>query len=158
MEEEEEDAVGRVVREVDGHERRKRRRKKKTTTEPPPTTTLDPNYDYDYYNDDEYAYDTDADAIDRTLLLDGYWDVACLNRTFDENFKTLGTKMNTNHSTMHIPVNVFKQSMAINMTAFWSEQLNGQFQVRCSSHCWKIKHLKYRVSTIKMHTLNVNEI
>lgn len=124
---EDDEVLSRVEREVDGHERRRRRRKKKTTTVAP-TTTIDPYYDYDYYNDYEYGeYETEADAIDQTFLADGYWDVECLNRSFDENFKTINTKMNTNYSTMHIPVNVFKQAMAINMTAYWSEELNKQF-------------------------------
>lgn len=104
---------------------RKRRRKKKTTTAAPTTTT--PVYEYEYYDYEEYDQESDID-LDTEFLMEGYWEVEkCLNRSYDENFKSINTKMARNYSAMHIPVNVFKQSMEINMTAFWSQNLNKQF-------------------------------
>ena len=68
---------------------------------------------------------------DFELFEDDYWDVPCLNRTFDENFKTgrnLSTYVNRNYSTVQVPINVYKQDMSINMTAYWTEKLNEQFK------------------------------
>ena len=48
--------------------------------------------------------------------------------------------MNTNISTIQVPTNVYKQHIAINMTAYWSDALNEQFrtnQVADKSLFWQ---------------------
>jgi len=121
-----EESPERRVRSADTTEGQKKggrrlKKLKKTTTEAPATTTP---AEYDYYE-----YEDEEDELAEDPFMDGeFWPVEqCLNRTFDENFKYIRTKMNVNFSTIHIPVNVFKQSMEINMTAYWSEKMNEQF-------------------------------
>lgn len=121
--------LDRGIRDTETSPRRRGGRRRTRTTTVPTTTTVPLYYDDYYYDDDFYDDHSSADHIDETFLMDGYWDVECINRTFDENFITINTKMNTNYSATHIPVNVFKQSMAINMTAYWSEKLNEQFKL-----------------------------
>jgi hypothetical protein len=74
------------------------------------------NYD-DYMVDFELSYDKSP-----------YWNVTCINRTFDENFKNFQKGVNRNVSTMHVPTNVYKQDLMINMTAYWTEAVNEQFR------------------------------
>ena len=58
---------------------------------------------------------------------ENYWDIPCINRTQDENFKSV-QRINRNRSTVQVPINVFKQDIAINMTAYWTEALDEQFK------------------------------
>ena len=146
-------SIGRNIRNVefkdDSTTTKKRIKIKKLKTTSAPTTTIAtttiPEEDEDEESDEENTLGEDnsdedyriietneeEDSDDHDKIEDplkqGYWDVKCQNRAYDENFKTINTKINANFSTIHIPVNVFKQSMEINMTAFWSEELNSQF-------------------------------
>lgn len=101
-----EQALERISRNSDDDTTRrpKRRRKKKRTTTQAPTTTEAPSDEYEDY----YEYDIPEEELFKDLLNEGYWDVTCLNRSFDENFKTINTKMNPDYSTIHIPVIQFK--------------------------------------------------
>jgi hypothetical protein len=58
---------------------------------------------------------------------DSYWEIQCINRTYDENFKSV-QKINRNESTIQVPIQVYKQDIAINMTAYWTEALDEQFK------------------------------
>lgn len=58
---------------------------------------------------------------------DGYWDIQCINRTYDENYKSV-QKINRNESTIQVPIQVYKQDIAINMTAYWTESLDELFK------------------------------
>lgn len=57
-----------------------------------------------------------------------YWDVECINRYPNSNFNKV-KEVNLRESTVHVPSNIFKQNLAINMTAFWTESLNTQFKL-----------------------------
>ena len=57
-----------------------------------------------------------------------FWNITCMNRSFDENFKNFPKGVNRNKSTVHVPINVYKQDMIINMTAYWTEALDQQFK------------------------------
>ncbi len=57
-----------------------------------------------------------------------YWNVSCINRTFDETFRMVPKGVNRNLSTIHVPTNVYKKESAINMIAYWTEALNEQFK------------------------------
>jgi hypothetical protein len=50
-----------------------------------------------------------------------------MNRSYDENFKQV-QKINRNKSAVQVPINVYKQDMAINMTAYWTEDLDEHFK------------------------------
>ena len=108
------------------------------------TSTIQPLYDDFDERTDLEVYDDDImyGMTSQTV----YWNVTCINRTFDENFKNFKYGVNRNLSTVHVPTNVFKQQMTVNMTAYWTEALNDQFkknydsdnelfwQYFCSSH------------------------
>ena len=74
------------------------------------------SYD-DYMVDFELSYDKSP-----------YWNITCINRTFDENFKNFQKGVNRNVSTIHVPTNVYKQDIIVNMTAYWTEALDDQFR------------------------------
>ena len=80
----------------------------------------------------QISEEEEEDAPNDFELFEGdYWDVPCMNRSFDENFKTaknISTFVNRNYSTLQVPINVYKQEMIINMTAYWTEKLNEQFK------------------------------
>ena len=57
-----------------------------------------------------------------------FWDVQCLNRSLTSHFNKV-KKVNLLKSTVHVPTNIFKQNLAINMTAFWTESLNKNFRI-----------------------------
>jgi voltage-dependent calcium channel alpha-2/delta-3 len=92
-----------------------------------------PGEEYEYEEEPEYEDgdgddDEDASEDDQFDDLKGdYWDVPCMNRTYDENFKSV-QKINRNKSAVQVPINVYKQGMAINMTADWTESLDEQFK------------------------------
>ena len=75
-------------------------------------------FDYDsFLNEPEETFD------------DLFWDIECINRTYDENFRSAQIqKVNRNISTIQTPINIFKQDLAINMTAYWSQALDEQFK------------------------------
>ena len=116
----------------------KRKKPKKTTT---PSTNL-------MYDETEERTDLDFydDYFMQNLQEKPFWNITCINRTFDENFKNFPKGVNRNKSTIHVPINVYKQDITINMTAYWTEALNKQFkdnydkdnelfwQYFCSSH------------------------
>ena len=77
----------------------------------------------DFYDDEDDL----EDEMDNYDLNDEYWDVQCINRTYDENFKSV-QKINRNESTIQVPINVYKQEIAMNMTAYWTEALDNQFK------------------------------
>lgn len=75
----------------------------------------------DYNENDEY--------FDLEMLADRkYWNITCLNRSIEENFKMMHKGVNKNVSTIHVPTNVYKQELIVNMTAFWTEGLNEHFR------------------------------
>jgi hypothetical protein len=57
-----------------------------------------------------------------------FWNVTCINRTYDENFKNFQKGVNRNVSTIHVPTQVYKQEIIVNMTSYWTEALNEQFK------------------------------
>ncbi len=81
---------------------------------------------------DDEGERNDLEAYDDYSLMAGdkspFWNVTCINRTFDENFKSFSKGVNRNISTVHVPINVYKQDIEINMTAYWTEALNEQFK------------------------------
>jgi len=79
-------------------------------------------------NEDNYEEEEDDDEDDDELYDEIYWDIDCINRTQNENFKTI-QKVNPNRSTIQVPTNIYKQELSINMTAYWSEELDAQFKV-----------------------------
>ncbi len=113
-------------------------KRRKTTT---PANTL-------MYDEAEERTDLDFydDYFMQNLQEKPFWNISCINRTFDENFKNFPKGVNRNKSTIHVPINVYKQDININMTAYWSEALDAQFkknydgdnelfwQYFCSSH------------------------
>ncbi|RNA43658.1 voltage-dependent calcium channel subunit alpha-2 delta-3 [Brachionus plicatilis] len=108
-----------------------RRPKNQTTTKAATTTTKSPANDY-YYDFMEKS--NDLDTYDYTAVeyaLKGkipFWNVSCINRTYDENFKAFKKGINRNQSTIHVPTNVYRQDLDINMTAYWTEQLDKHFK------------------------------
>jgi hypothetical protein len=102
--------------------------------------------------DDDQEERHDFNTYDDYSMLDLYqdkpkfWNISCVNRTFDENFKVFPKGVNRNMSTVQVPTNVYNQELAINLTAYWTEALNEQFkrnydddnelfwQYFCSSH------------------------
>ena len=100
---------------------------KSTKAKPGATTQSSQIFDEDTEErNDLESYD------DYSILAAGdkspFWNVSCINRTFDENFKNFQKGVNRNVSTVHVPINVYKQDIEINMTAYWTEQLNDQFR------------------------------
>ncbi len=82
------------------------------------------------YDDGDERTDLEGNDDYSLLMSDKspFWNVTCINRTFDENFKNFQKGVNRNISTVHIPINVYKQHIEINMTAYWTESLNDQFK------------------------------
>ncbi len=68
---------------------------------------------------DDEGERNDLEAYDDYSLMAGdkspFWNVTCINRTFDENFKSFSKGVNRNISTVHVPINVYKQDIEINM-------------------------------------------
>ncbi|CAF0767770.1 unnamed protein product [Brachionus calyciflorus] len=107
-----------------------KRRPNQTTIRQTTATTPAPITNYLYDDADER---TDLSSIDYALDNDlndkyPYWNISCINRTFDENFKNFQKGVNRNQSTLHVPTNVFKQDLDINMTAYWTENLDELFK------------------------------
>jgi hypothetical protein len=99
----------------------------RTSTQSTPTLTSTVIYDSaDERTDLEsiYDYTTEFDLTDQPL----YWNISCINRTFDENYKNFKKGVNRNQSTIHVPTNVYKQDLIINMTAYWTRTLNEEFK------------------------------
>jgi hypothetical protein len=94
----------------------------------PPKTSTEINDLDDEDDDGEYEGEGDNSIgfLDNTFS-EQFWDITCLNRTFDENFKAV-QRINRHKSSVQVPVNVFKQDIAINMTAYWTEALDEQFK------------------------------
>lgn len=110
----------------------RQRRPNMTTTRP--TATAAATTTTSYY-DDEFEERTDIEAYDNDFLeyemalgKSPYWNISCMNRSFDENFKNFQKGVNRNHSVIHVPTNVYKQDLDINMTAYWTEALDEQFR------------------------------
>ena len=82
---------------------------------------------YDEDSTDESEEDNAKSEFQEDEFDENYWDIPCINRTYDENFKSV-QRINRNRSTLQVPINVFKQDIAINMTAFWTELLDEQFK------------------------------
>ena len=82
--------------------------------------------DYDYSDDYNLKYEGER-------LNELFWDVGCINRSSDTNFKSV-KKVNLFESTVHVPTNIFKQEMAINMTAYWSKSLNERFRANYANN------------------------
>ncbi|RNA36114.1 Voltage-dependent calcium channel subunit alpha-2 delta-4 [Brachionus plicatilis] len=92
------------------------------------TMSTVPFYLNDEEEEEEYNMEDELDdEMDNYDLNDEYWDVECINRTYDENFKSV-QKINKNESTIQVPINVYKQEIAMNMTAYWTEALDTQFK------------------------------
>jgi len=113
-----------------------RRRYGKTTTTTTTTTTSttsteasvsndEDDEDDDY--DDEEGEDDESQNPEEDSYEEVYWDVECINRTTDENFKSV-QKVNKKQATIQVPTNVYKQDMEINMTAYWSDTLDDIFR------------------------------
>jgi hypothetical protein len=99
-----------------------------TLTTTTTTTPIPPSYDmYDEDSTDENEEDSTTSEFQEDEFDENYWDIPCINRTYDENFKSV-QRINRNKSTLQVPINVFKQDIAINMTAFWTELLDEQFK------------------------------
>lgn len=92
-----------------------------TTTLPNNTEEIEDDYQNEDYEDDSED-EEDDESIDEL-----YWDIDCINRTHDENFKSV-QKVNRNQSTIQVPTNIFKLDLSINMTAYWTEELDTQFK------------------------------
>jgi hypothetical protein len=110
-----------------------RRRPNMTTTRSTPTTPPTTTSSY-YYDDLEERTDIEAyddNFLEYELLLgkSPYWNISCMNRSFDENFKNFQKGVNRNHSVIHVPTNVYKQDIEINMTAYWTSSLDEQFRL-----------------------------
>ena len=75
------------------------------------------------------VYDDYTMSLEYQIEKTPFWNISCINRTFDENFKNFQKGVNRNQSTVHVPTNVFKQDIEINMTAYWTEALNDRFQM-----------------------------
>ena len=103
----------------------KRPQQTSSATTPSTTTTTLPGSE-DYYDDDGEQESISEGDYEDSLEKD-FWDVPCINRSYDENFKSVKA-INRNKSTVQVPVNVFKQDIAINMTAYWTEELDEQFK------------------------------
>lgn len=108
-----------------------RRPKNQTTVKATTSTTKSPVSDY-YYdfmeksNDlDTYDYSAVEYAIKGNIP---FWNVSCINRTYDENFKKFKKGINPNRSTIHVPTNVYRQDLDINITAYWTEDLDQHFK------------------------------
>ena len=100
-----------------------------TTTTTTEATTI-AREDSEQYEYDEYQMDDPSDDpnVNSQENMEGvYWDIPCINRTYDENFKSV-QKINRNKSTVQVPINVYKQDIAINMTAYWTEALDDMFK------------------------------
>jgi hypothetical protein len=97
-----------------------------TTTTPIPTTYSPSDNDE---NDEDDTEDTDEMDSSKLNVEEGgeFWNITCINRTYDENFKSV-QKVNRNQSTIQVPINVFKQELAMNMTAYWTKALDEQFK------------------------------
>ena len=81
----------------------------------------DDDYDEDLDDDDGISEMDYEDSFAKT-----YWDIPCINRSSDDNFKSV-KQINSKKSNVQVPVNVYKQDMAINMTAYWTEELDKEF-------------------------------
>ena len=100
---------------------------RKTTLAPTPTETAilyDEEENKDREMIDEYIYQ----YYDYMGIESPYWNVTCINRTFDETYRMVPKGINRNLSTIHVPTNVFKKESSINMIAYWTEALNEQFK------------------------------
>ncbi len=96
----------------------------KTTTIETTTKSIDDN-DYNY--DDELEDDESISEMDYAdSFAKNYWDIQCINRSGDDNFKSV-KQINSKKSNVQVPVNVYKQDIAINMTAYWTEELDKEF-------------------------------
>ena len=108
-----------------------RRPKNQTTAKVTTTTTKSPISDY-YYDFMEKSNDLDTyDYSAVEYAIKGgipFWNVSCINRTYDENFKKFKRGINSNRSTIHVPTNVYRQDLDINMTAYWTEDLDKHFK------------------------------
>lgn len=79
--------------------RRRTKKQRKTTT---PSTLI--------YDEEERAdLDFYDDYFMQNLQEKPFWNITCINRTFDENFKNFPKGVNRNKSTIHVPINVYKQ-------------------------------------------------
>jgi hypothetical protein len=101
----------------------------KTTTSSTTTQSTSLMYDDSDERTDFEAYDDYTMSLEFQIEKSPFWNITCINRTFDENFKNLQKGVNRNQSTVHVPTNVFKQDITINMTAYWTEALNEQFKI-----------------------------
>ena len=101
----------------------------RTTTLSTTTQSSSLMYDDSDERTDFEAYDDYTMSLEFQIEKSPFWNITCINRTFDENFKNLQKGVNRNQSTVHVPTNVFKQDITINMTAFWTEALNEQFKI-----------------------------
>ena len=104
---------------------------KAPTTTATKTTTIETTTKSD--NDNDYNYDDDLEDEDSISEMDyadsfakSYWDIQCINRSGDDNFKSV-KQINSKKSNVQVPVNVYKQDIAINMTAYWTEELDKEF-------------------------------
>jgi hypothetical protein len=132
-------------RKMNKHGTKKGTTSRTTSTTAASTTTLS-------LIDDDQEERQDFNTYDYYTIMDTYqdkpkfWNISCVNRTFDENFKVFPKGVNRNMSTVQVPTNVYNQELAINLTAYWTEALNEQFkknydednelfwQYFCSSH------------------------
>lgn len=88
------------------------------------TSAYDSDSEEDYQDDDyDEEEEDDEESFDEI-----YWDIECINRTYDENFKSI-QKVNRHISTVQVPTNIFKQELSVNMTAYWTEKLDYQFKL-----------------------------
>ncbi|CAF0767753.1 unnamed protein product [Brachionus calyciflorus] len=104
----------------------KTRKPYKITTTTVTTTLTTPYIPMDEDEEENLEEDGEGEMGEYDLSHE-YWDVQCINRTYDENFKSV-QKVNRNESTIQVPINVYKQEISINMTAYWSEKLDEQFK------------------------------
>lgn len=101
-----------------------------TRTTQPTTTAPASSLLYDDVDERTNVEAYDYFSIDYELSEKSpYWNITCINRTFDENFKSFQKGVNRNQSTVHVPTNVYKQDLDINMTAYWTEALDDLFKV-----------------------------
>lgn len=105
--------------------------KQRTSITTTTTTTAATSTTSSYGDEDDEDEETgDEEVLNQFGDVDKsekYWSITCINRTFEENFKSV-QKVNRNKSTIQVPIQVYKQDIAINMTAFWTESLDEQFK------------------------------
>ena len=104
----------------------------KLTSETTSTATITTtNEIFNFFSDDEdEEFEKDNVLFETEDNFDElFWDVECVNRSLDENFFSAQVqKVNRNMSTIQTPINIFKQDLAVNMTAYWSQALDEQFR------------------------------